>query len=217
MGVLTPESFTKSTPAYFQDEQGNYIYGIAGGENGADLYASVQKAIDDAKAEGATKIVGLGHLGVDPSSEPWTSTSTIANTSGLGHLGVDPSSEPWTSTSTIANTSGFDAFIDGHSHSELVGNVVNDKEGKPVVVAQTGSYFDNIGVVVLHADGTVENGFFTANALTEPVLDENGNPKKDDKGNEETQIVGYELACDVIPGDSTPTALWRTASSPPTP
>ena len=177
VGVLTPESFTKSTPAYFQDEQGNYIYGIAGGEDGADLYASVQKAIDDAKAEGATKIVGLGHLGVDPSSEPWTSTSTIAN------------------------TSGFDAFIDGHSHSELVGNVVNDKEGKPVVVAQTGSYFDNIGVVVLHADGTVENGFFTANALTEPVLDENGNPKKDDKGNEETQIVGYELACDVIPGE----------------
>ena len=34
LGITTTESFTKSTPAYFQDENGNYIYGIAGGENG---------------------------------------------------------------------------------------------------------------------------------------------------------------------------------------
>ena len=31
VGVTTPESFTKSTPSYFQDENGKYIYGIAGG------------------------------------------------------------------------------------------------------------------------------------------------------------------------------------------
>lgn len=175
IGVLTPESFTKSTPAYFQDENGKYIYGIAGGEDGSDLYTSVQKAIDNAKAEGATKIIGLGHLGVDTSSEPWTSTSAIAN------------------------TSGFDAFIDGHSHTEVLNNIIKDKDGNSVVQAQTGSYFDNIGVMVLHTDGTIESGFITANALTEPVLDENGAPKKDDKGKEVTEIVGYELKSDVIP------------------
>ncbi|MBQ2699598.1 MAG: bifunctional metallophosphatase/5'-nucleotidase, partial [Clostridia bacterium] len=38
VGITTPESFTKSTPAYFQDGAGNYIYGIAGGEDGAKLY-----------------------------------------------------------------------------------------------------------------------------------------------------------------------------------
>ena len=95
VGITTPESFTKSTPAYFQDENGNYIYGIAGGEDGADLYADVQAGIDAAKAAGADIVIALGHLGDDPASQPWTSEETIANVSGLT------------------------AFIDGHSHSTL--------------------------------------------------------------------------------------------------
>ena len=82
IGVTTPESFTKSTPAYFQDEEGNYIYGIAGGEDGSDLYATVQETIDAASAE-ADVIIGLGHLGVDEASKPWTSKEVIANTTGL--------------------------------------------------------------------------------------------------------------------------------------
>ena len=56
VGITTPESFTKSTPAYFQDDAGNYIYGIAGGEDGSDLYDAVQTAIDAASAE-----AGLRH------------------------------------------------------------------------------------------------------------------------------------------------------------
>ena len=82
IGITTPESFTKSTPAYFQDEEGNYIYGIAGGEDGSDLYATVQEAIDAASEE-ADVIIGLGHLGVDPASKPWTSEEVIANTTGF--------------------------------------------------------------------------------------------------------------------------------------
>lgn len=77
VGITTPESFTKSTPAYFQDENGNYIYGIAGGEDGEALYAAVQTAIDAASAE-ADYVIGLGHLGVDESSKPWTSKEVIA-------------------------------------------------------------------------------------------------------------------------------------------
>ena len=50
VGVCTPETFTKSTPTYFQDANGNYIYGFCEGNNGADLYNAVQKAIDAAKA-----------------------------------------------------------------------------------------------------------------------------------------------------------------------
>ena len=34
VGITTPESFTKSTPAYFQDENGNYIYGFCEGNSG---------------------------------------------------------------------------------------------------------------------------------------------------------------------------------------
>lgn len=73
-------------------KQTKYIYDILGGDDGRKLYDAVQKAIDKAKALGADIIIGLGHLGVDPSSSPWTSEEVIAN------------------------TTGFDAFIDGHSH-----------------------------------------------------------------------------------------------------
>ncbi len=128
IGITTPESFTKSTPAYFMDEEGNYIYGIGGGEDGAALYADVQAAIDAVKDE-ADYIIALGHLGDDVSSQPWTSAEVIANVSGL------------------------DAFIDGHSHSTVVGELIKDKDGKDVVLAQTGEYLGAIGKMVLSADG----------------------------------------------------------------
>ncbi|MBQ9699033.1 MAG: bifunctional metallophosphatase/5'-nucleotidase, partial [Lachnospiraceae bacterium] len=83
VGITTPETFTKSTPAYFQDEDGNYIYGIAGGSDGKALYADVQKAIDAAKAAGATKVIALGHLGDGLDSRPGTSVETIGNVTGL--------------------------------------------------------------------------------------------------------------------------------------
>lgn len=70
VGITTPESFTKSTPKYFQDSNGKYIYGIAGGVDGQALYDSVQAAIDKVKAAGADYVIGLAHLGVDESSRP---------------------------------------------------------------------------------------------------------------------------------------------------
>lgn len=129
VGVTTPESFTKSSPAYFQDEKGNYIYGISGGTDGAELYADVQKAIDEAKGEGADYVIGLGHLGTDVSSVPWRSSDVITNTVGL------------------------DVFIDGHSHSVIEGELVEDKEGQEVVLTQTGSYFDQVGVLTITETG----------------------------------------------------------------
>ncbi len=129
VGITTPETFTKSTPAYFQDEDGNYIYGIAGGTDGAALYEAVQTAVDAAAAEGADYVIGLAHLGVDPASQPWTSTEVIANTTGL------------------------DAVIDGHSHTTVPMELVENADGEEVVLTQTGSYFDAIGRMVITAEG----------------------------------------------------------------
>ena len=178
VGITTPESFTKSTPAYFQDENGNYIYGISGGEDGSALYADVQTAIDEAKAAGATKVIALGHLGDDPASQPWTSEETIANVSGLT------------------------AFIDGHSHSTVEGKEVADKDGSSVLLTQTGEYFDAIGMMVIRADGTIETDLIGYNELTEVVLDENGKATLDEDGNEVTEVVGYELVSDLYTGES---------------
>ena len=131
VGVTTPETFTKSTPAYFMDKaQRKYIYDIQGGEDGKKLYDAVQKAIDKAKLLADVVI-------------------------GLGHLGVDPSSSPWTSEEVIAHTSGFDAFIDGHSHTVMENKQVQDASGKAVTLTQTGSYFANVGEMTIAAYGTI--------------------------------------------------------------
>lgn len=137
IGVTTPESFTKSTPKYFQDDAGNYIYGIAGGDDGKALYSAVQKAIDEVASK-ADYIVALGHLGDDPASDPWNSEDVIANTTGL------------------------DAFIDGHSHSTVPMKEVADKSGSTVILTQTGSYLDALGQITITADGKITSKLLTA-------------------------------------------------------
>lgn len=49
IGISTPETLSKSTPAFFQDENGNYIYGFCQGENGQELYDRVQDTVDAAR------------------------------------------------------------------------------------------------------------------------------------------------------------------------
>ncbi|MCD8388966.1 MAG: 5'-nucleotidase C-terminal domain-containing protein, partial [Oscillospiraceae bacterium] len=142
IGITTPESFTKSTPKYFQDDDGNYIYGIAGGADGTALYEYVQTAID-AAAQEADYVIALGHLGIDPSSVPWTSEEVIANTTGL------------------------DAFIDGHSHSTVAMETVADRDGNEVVLTQTGSYFAALGQMEILSDGTITSELLDADDLAD--------------------------------------------------
>ena len=132
VGVTTPESFTKSTPAYFQDEDGNYIYGFCEGGSGKDMYDAVQKAVDDATAAGADHVIVIAHLGIDDASKPWTSKELIANTTGV------------------------DAVIDGHSHSTIDGEKIANKSGDDVVLVQAGTKLSGISKVVIKADGTLD-------------------------------------------------------------
>ncbi len=90
VGVTTPESFTKSTPVYFQDEAGNYIYGFSEDETGEKLYAAVQDAVDSARNEGAEIVILVGHLGRNYVTERWSSESVLANTTGIDALNVFP-------------------------------------------------------------------------------------------------------------------------------
>lgn len=177
VGITTPESFTKSTPAYFQDEAGNYIYGISGGEDGQALYDDVQSAIDAARAEGAELVIALGHLGVDPSSKPWISEEVIANVSGL------------------------DAFIDGHSHTVVFDTQVSGKDGASVELTQTGEYFGSIGMMLIDGEsGEISTAPIDYTEITETVTDEAGNPVLNEAGEEETQVVGYEFDSQLYEG-----------------
>ena len=147
VGITTPETITSSSPAYYQDESGNYIYGIDGGMDGSALYAAAQSAIDDAKAAGADHVIALGHLGVDASSGPWTSRNLIANTTGL------------------------DAFIDGHSHTTIEMEPVTDKAGNAVVLTQTGSYLDAVGKLTIGTDGSIRTELLSADELADLTPD----------------------------------------------
>ena len=130
VGASTPESFTKSTPTYFQDENGTYIYGFNEGGNGQDLYNRIQEAVNQARTEGAQYVILVGHLGEEGTTPAWTSSAVIANTTGI------------------------DACIDGHSH-ETYDKYVNNKDGKPVILTQTGTKLAQIGQLTIQADGTI--------------------------------------------------------------
>ena len=138
VGITTPESFTKSTPAYFQDGNGNYIYGFCEGNSGRDLYDNVQASVDAARAEGADYVVAVAHLGVEETSAPWRSTDVIANTHGI------------------------DVMIDGHSHSTIDGQEVSNENGETVLLNQTGTKLAALGEIVIDPDtGEITAGLVT--------------------------------------------------------
>lgn len=125
IGISTPETLSKSTPAFFQDENGNYIYGFCQGENGQELYDRVQDTVDAARADGADYVVALAHLGEDLQSQPWMSTDVIANTTGI------------------------DAVLDGHSHTVEPEKIVKNADGEDVVLSQTGTKAESIGQLTI--------------------------------------------------------------------
>ena len=126
VGVSTPETFTKSTPTFFQDEEGNYIYSFCQGEDGANLYAAVQKAVDAARAEGAEIVVAMSHLGTDGSSVPYTSSDLIVNTTGIN------------------------VVLDGHSHSVWEMELVQNAAGEDVILSSTGTKLNNVGSLIIN-------------------------------------------------------------------
>ena len=142
VGISTPESITKSTPAYFQNEEGEYIYGFCNDTTGEALYACVQKAVNQARKEGADYVVAIAHLGTEGSTEYWSSTAVVENTTGI------------------------DVMLDGHSHSTFEADIVKNEAGKKVIVSQTGTKFDNIGKLVITKDGKISTELVSLDTYT---------------------------------------------------
>ena len=128
VGATTPESFTKSTPKFFQDENGNYIYSFFEDETGEALYSAIQKACDDARNEGADYVILVGHLGMQGTTERWKSSEVVKHTKNI------------------------DFVIDGHSH-EVYNMQVANKDGKQIYIAQTGTKLKNFGKLTITKEG----------------------------------------------------------------
>ena len=134
VGISTPKTLTSSTPKYFQDENGNFIYGFFEDETGEDLYNAVQKAVDDARAEGAAFVVALAHLGNEDECRPFTYADVIANTTGIN------------------------AVLDGHSHDTDHVEMLN-KDGETVLRQGCGTKMEGIGYLKIAAkDGAMKAG-----------------------------------------------------------
>lgn len=146
VGVTTPKTLTSSTPKYFQNEAGEFVYGFMQDTTGEKLYAAVQSAVDAARAEGADYVVVMGHLGEVSSCSPWTYADVIANTTGI------------------------DAFLDGHSH-DVDQTVMKDKEGKDVPRSGCGTKLQGIGYLRISKDGKVTTGLYSwNNSISVPAM-----------------------------------------------
>ena len=143
VGVCTPEIIYKSTPSFFLDTSGAYVYGFDGEERGKRLCASVQKAVDDARAEGADYVILLAHLGE--------------------HGDV---TEFWSAPSVIANTRGIDALIDGHSHELTPELKVKDLDGREVIITQAGTKLTHMGKLTISKEGKISSVILAKEDIT---------------------------------------------------
>ena len=112
-GLETPEAQTKANPKLIQGLK------FLAGADGKELYNCAAAQVADLKAKGADLVVCLAHLGVDESSEPYTSYDLAKNVQGI------------------------DFIIDGHSHSVMTAG----PNGEPI--QSTGTAFANIGVITI--------------------------------------------------------------------
>ena len=125
-GLATPETATKAHPAKLEG-----VTFLAEDE----LFNCAQEQVDELTAEGCDYIICLGHLGIDAES--------------TGNRSID----------LLENVTGIDVFIDGHSHSEQ-SDIAEVTDGTGMVgdtiLTSTGTKLDNIGVVDIAADGTID-------------------------------------------------------------
>ena len=112
-GLETPEAQTKANPKLIEGLK------FLAGKDGKELYACADAQVKALKEQGADLVVCLAHLGVDESSEPYTSYDLAANVEGI------------------------DFIIDGHSHSVITAGPNGE------AIQSTGTAFANIGVITI--------------------------------------------------------------------
>ena len=137
-GLATPETATKANPAKIKDVK------ILAGQS---MFDCAQAQVDALKADGCDIIVCLGHLGIDAES--------------VGNRSID----------LLEKLKGIDIFIDGHSHSTLEDILEATNDTGMVggtLLTSTGTKLNNVGVVVIAADGAVTMEFPTDELIVTP-------------------------------------------------
>ena len=138
LGISTPHTLIESTPKYFMDDSGEFIYGFCQDETGELLYSTVQESVDSARSEGADYVVALAHLGNELACSPYTYAEVLENTSGI------------------------DALLDGHSHDLEQVSMLN-RSGETVLRSACGTKLQGVGWLKISSDGELSTGVYTWN------------------------------------------------------
>ncbi len=137
VGATTPTA--RKTEEYaFEDKDYNELYNLSPDS----LIYLIQKAVNNARQAGADYVVLLAHLG-EEKNEFNSDSHSIAR-----------------------QTTGIDVVLDGHTHSEIIGDTVHNKTGQTVVISQTGTKLKNIGKLVITPNGTITTELVPTSQLT---------------------------------------------------
>lgn len=135
VGVSTPKTLTSSTPKFFMDENGDFVYGFFQSDDGQLFYSKVQEAVDAARAEGAVYVIAMAHLGDETEAEPYTYADLLSNTNGI------------------------DILLDGHSHDLNQVKMLN-KDGDEVLRSGCGTKLEGVGYAKIATDGSMSTGVY---------------------------------------------------------
>ena len=132
VGVVTPDTYTKSTIKDILNEVGEPMYDFLADSTGERLVAALQASIDAAREAGADYVILVSHLGNN-----------------------DDVAEQYRCDVVVSKLTGLDMAIDGHSH-EIYNRTATDRTGRQIPIAQTGTKMQTIGQLTLYKDGRLE-------------------------------------------------------------
>lgn len=137
VGAVTPATISTEQYAFF-DDAGNQLYEL----KPTELNSLIQQSVDQLRREGVDYVVVLSHLG-EADNDLHVSSHTV-----------------------IQATNGIDALLDGHTHSTIPCELVANRDGRQVIVSETGTKFANIGKLLITPDGHISTQLIPAAELT---------------------------------------------------
>ena len=132
VGVVIPDTFTKSVIKDILNEVGEPMYDFLADYTGDRLAERLQQAIDEVRVAGADYVILVSHLGNNDSITPQYRCDAI-----------------------VGKLTGLDMVIDSHSH-ERYNRTVTDRAGRQLPIAQANTKLDAIGQLTIYRDGRLE-------------------------------------------------------------
>lgn len=132
IGVLTPYTFSKTYLSSILDENGEPLYDFLNGNNGQELYDTIQNHINKLRNdEKIDYIILLSHTGMKNGNRIEFPTENL-----------------------ISNLEGVDAILDGHSHV-IYNTTTKDKNWNNIPISQVGTNLQAVGTLILKNDGNI--------------------------------------------------------------